>query len=106
MSKITILALRVMEYPKVETIETGLKPMQEFVGGYIECLPIGENIDLVCNEEGKFTEKPNRPIFDGQDIVYGDCFVARANPLTGEYISLTDEDIQKYSEVFRVMCLS
>lgn len=35
-------------------IDGGLKSMQEIVGGYIQGVPLGNGLWLVCNEEGMF----------------------------------------------------
>lgn len=104
--KIRVLLLPIMDHARVEYIENTLEAKQKYVEGWIECISVGDNVDVICNEEGKFTHKPNRPIFGGADCIYGPAMVARVNPNTGEYISLTDEDVEKYSEMFRVWALS
>lgn len=43
-----------------------LERLQEIVGGYIQHVPIGDGLALICNEEGKLREmKPNFVIMDG-----------------------------------------
>lgn len=65
MSKlIIILAVRQGAEPVVETIDSSLQTMQEFVGGYIQMVPIsyepknGRALDLCCNEEAMFEKLP------------------------------------------------
>ena len=85
---------------EVKEIESGLASLQAVVGGLIERYPIGENLDLVLNEEGKMMGLPwNRPLFDEEgkvfDLVAGTCFLIRADD-EGGFISVTDDDIEKY----------
>lgn len=61
---------------EIREIDGSLESMQEIVGGYIECLrPWGNNICLICNEEGKIQGlKPNRSITyknGARDIIAG-----------------------------------
>ena len=105
-NKIRVLLLPVMDHARVDYIENTLAAKQKYVEGYIECLTLEDDVDLICNEEGKLTHRPNRPIFNGADCVYGPAMVARADPATGEYIDLTDKDVAKYTEMFRVWALS
>ena len=87
--------------PEVVEIPDTLKSLQELVGGYIEyCyMPEHEDIVLICNEEGKINGMgPNRDI--GHDIIFGPFFVIGDNPDIGANISLTDEQISKWSKIF------
>jgi len=87
--------------PEVVEIPDTLKSLQELVGGYIEyCyMPEHEDVVLICNEEGKINGMgPNRDI--GHDIIFGPFFVIGDNPDIGANISLTDEQISKWSKIF------
>jgi len=87
--------------PEVVEIPDTLKSLQELVGGYIEyCyMPEHEDVVLICNEEGKINGMgPNRDI--GHDIIFGPFFVIGDNPDIGENISLTDEQISKWTKIF------
>lgn len=87
--------------PEVVEIPDTLKSLQELVGGYIEyCyMPKHEDVVLICNEEGKINGMgPNRDI--GHDIIFGPFFVIGDNPEIGENISLTDEQISKWTKLF------
>lgn len=41
------------EAPVVLQIHSSLSELQELVGGYIEIVKLGEDIAIICNEEGK-----------------------------------------------------
>ena len=87
--------------PEVVEIPDTLKSLQELVGGYIEyCyMPEHEDVVLICNEEGKINGMgPNRDI--GHDIIFGPFFVIGDNTDIGANISLTDEQISKWSKIF------
>ena len=87
--------------PEVVEIPDTLKSLQELVGGYIEyCyMPKHEDVVLICNEEGKINGMgPNRDI--GHDIIFGPFFVIGDNPDIGENISLTEEQISKWTKLF------
>lgn len=88
---------------RVQEIE-GLPDMQQLVGGDIEAVyPLQEPVALVCNSEGKLLGLPmNRPLLDKDylpyDIIRGTFFVAGLGQ--EEFISLTDEQIQRYKSLY------
>ena len=93
--------------PKVAEIENSLAAKQNVVGGFIEMVipPIHpDDACIICNEEGKFYCKPNRPIRleDGTvfDIVFGTFFVCRAPEDSEDFESLTEEQIAFYSQLY------
>ena len=107
MKKATIKVLLVepMEQPRVIEIENTLEAMQKTVGGYIEALPIADEVSIVCNEEGKLEGlQANRGVYhEGKlvDIICGAFFVCAA-PLDSEnFESLTDEQLLHYTEVYK-----
>lgn len=62
-------------------IDGTLESMQELVGGYIETVRYDyegiKNVIYVVNEEGKVMDmKPNKLIYQGRDLIFGDFFVA------------------------------
>lgn len=94
-----VLIVKPEEKPYVEEIENGLESMQEIVGGYIEMIDLDEKTSLVCNEEGKIQGlEGNRRI--GRDIIAGTFFLCGFNE-DGESVSLTDDQISKYYEIFK-----
>lgn len=104
-SKIKALLCEVGCEPKVIEYEDTLENMQELVGGYIEAITLDDDgATLWCNEEGKYNGMlPNRPLYDSKgnvaDILYGNIFITGSND-EGETISLTEEQIKKYSGEF------
>ena len=88
---------------RVQEIES-LPDMQQLVGGDIEAVyPFQEPVALVCNADGKLLGLPmNRPLLDKDylpyDIIRGTFFVAGLGQ--EEFISLTDEQIQRYKSLY------
>lgn len=60
--------------PEVIEIENKLSALQEAVGGYIEVLPIAEDICVLCNEEGKLLGLPHNIVLCG-DILVGTILI-------------------------------
>ena len=55
-------------------VDNTLDSMQEIVGGYIECVFLGDGAVMVCNEEGKLMGmQMNFPFHN--DIIVGTVFV-------------------------------
>lgn len=82
-------------------IENTLKAEQEFVGGRIEVISITDEIDLVCNDEGKILElMPSLAIMDNNeivDVICGNCFLCRFDD-EGNFNDIKDDDIEKIKE--------
>ena len=101
-----IKALKVapLERPEICHLENKLESLQKAVSigadyvGLIEIIDLDERTCIVCNEEGKLINPmPNRRIVD--DIICGVFYVTGQND-EGDLTSLTDEQIEHYSEVF------
>ncbi len=77
-------------------IENTLEALQEFVDGYIEVFYIGNDLLVVCNEEGKLRGfditaalvNENEEIIE---LIAGNCLVVRDNG-EGDFESLKDGD--------------
>ena len=88
-------------------IPAGLSSLQQQVGGLIQALYPFEDpfAAVICNDEGKLLGLPwNRPLFDEDGIIY-DILVGTflvAGLTEDDFCSLTDEQIQRYTEYFRV----
>lgn len=98
---ITVLKVEPYKPPEVVTLENELSSLQAAVDGLIEFLPldIENNIEILCNEEGKLIGlEPNRKV--GSDIIVGVFYVLKTN-LEGECCSLNQEEIEKYTERFK-----
>lgn len=91
----------------VKEIDNSLESMQKIVDGYIEAIyPYQDPVALVCNEEGKLNHLPlNRALYDeenGQllDVIAGTFFICGAPPDGEDFVSLTEDQIEKYREKF------
>lgn len=90
---------------RIAEIDGSLKGMQAVVGGFIEAVyPYEDPVALICNEEGKVNRLDlNRGLKDPDghlyDIVAGTFFVAGCGE--EDFISLTEEQQQKYLEQFK-----
>ena len=101
MERIKGLLVEPYELPKEIEIDNTLEAKQELVGGYIECvyLPNDDNVVLICNEEGKINGmKLNRDI--GHDIIAGPFLILGDDYENGDFKSLTDNQILKYKMRF------
>ena len=102
---IRVLYVEPDKLPEVRIIHNDLDTLQHTVSygeeGLIEMveLPKDNSVLLVCNEEGKINGmKANRDI--GYDIIYGPFFIAADDRDSGEFKSLSDEQILKYKMFF------
>ena len=62
------------EKPEVIEIENKLSALQEAVGGYIQAVPVAEDICVICNEEGKLLGLPYNMRL-GKDTLVGTILV-------------------------------
>lgn len=77
--------------PVAQTIENTLEAMQGIVGGYIEVVPLGNGLLLICNEEGKL-KGLDPTIWIGNDFISGSFIVCRSDG--EEFSSITAEDTE------------
>lgn len=85
--------------PVAAMLSNNLSSLQSAVGGFIELLGIDENVGILCNEEGKLMGlEGNRRL--GNDILVGTFYVVGVSQ-EGDLTSLTEDQLQKYSEQFR-----
>ncbi len=95
---IKVLIVEFSRDPYIKEIENTLEEKQKIVGGNIEFIELEDNVDLICNEQGKLNNlKMNRIITN--DIICGTFIIAGQNNL--ESISLTDIQIKKYKNYFK-----
>lgn len=95
-----VLAVNCFEEPKVIEIENTLKALQLFVCGDIEYISLSETAGLICNEEGKLKKmRANRPYCE--DLIFGDFLICGIDG-TGDFTSLSEDDILKYSSQFKL----
>ncbi len=96
-----VLIVEPLKPPYERDIDRGLESMQKIVSGYIQVIyPFeDEEIALICNEEGKLRELTfNRALRDGigtiYDIVVGTFILCRAPVDEGNFVGLTDEQLE------------
>ena len=95
--KIKGLLVEPYKLPKEIEIENTLDNLQSLVDGYIECVYLQNDNDivLICNDEGKINNMPlNRDI--GYDIIAGPFLIVGNDYENADFKSLTDEQILKY----------
>lgn len=86
-----IVVKKTGQFPELKEIHNELTEFQSIVGGYIECIPISNNILCVLNEEGKLMGLPPNFIFN-DDIIAGDVFFCSANGEDFDSLSVSDAD--------------
>ena len=97
--KIRILKIESEKAPYEKEIVDKLEDIQAVVNGPIQCIYLNGGCLLVCNEEGKLNGMQlNRRI--GNDIITGPFFIVGVN-IYGEFVSLTDGQIESFAEEFR-----
>jgi hypothetical protein len=91
-----VVLKKVNKEAEVVEIENTLEGLQGIVGGYIEVVPVGSGILMICNEEGKFNgSEPNFNM--GYDTIMGDVFFTKGDE-EGEFTSLDEEEIEAVFE--------
>ena len=100
---IRVLVVEPWKDPEVRTIENSLEGIQQIVQGYIECVTLhdkaGENLVLICNEEGKIMNLPmNANVPEINDVIFGTFLIASTD--RDEFASLTDGQIFEMNERF------
>lgn len=94
-----VLIVEPHKVPYEADIGDDLFSMQQIVDGLIELVALDDNTLLVCNEKGKCMGlEGNRRV--GRDIIAGTFFICGCDE-EGEFCSLTDEMVEKYTERFR-----
>ncbi|MBQ4093918.1 MAG: DUF3846 domain-containing protein [Oscillospiraceae bacterium] len=105
---ITAMIVRPGEEPYISWLSNDLSALQGFVGGYIETVSLGQNLVMVCNEEGKLMGLPRSGFSWQGDPIVGNFFVCGCDWQTGELIGLCgkkrsemdSEAVAKWLEVF------
>ena len=103
--EMTVLVVEPGKEPKVITMGTDLESLQHAVNGYIQAVyPFEDRVAVICNDEGKINGMElNRALYtpEGEmyDILAGPFIVAGLTE--DNFGSLTQEQIEKFSELFR-----
>lgn len=99
-----VLMVEPAKRPYEKEIDGSLESLQQLVGGNIEAVyPFDDPVAIICNEENKLLDlPPNRLLKDksGQpyDLIFGNFFLVGLEQ--ENFVSLPDELIQKYTELF------
>lgn len=99
MNKIKVLIVETIRDPYVEEIINTLEEKQKIVGGLIQKTELENDVDLIYNEESKILNLEMNRIIKN-DVVCGTFMIAGQK--NGEYISLTEEQINKYKKYFKL----
>lgn len=91
--------------PEKITIENKLSKYQQLVNGHIECFDLPNGVTIICNEEGKINGLDlNHSIKDEEgktiDIIAGNMVIVGIDYEEGEFISLTEKQIENITEQF------
>ena len=95
-----MLVIEPHKEPYEMVIPDGLEPLQQAVGGWIECTyPFNDNAYVLGNEEAKLIGLDgNRRINGG---IYAGTILIAGDDGYGGTMDLTDEQIQNYTEMFK-----
>lgn len=103
---IEVVSVPVGEEAEPVEIENSLRSLQRYVHGYIEVIRPFEDRDVVVivNEEGKINGLAlNRALIDEGgdiiDIIAGNFLIVAVDDI-GEFTSLTQAQIRKYTKMF------
>lgn len=94
--KINIVYKEVGKKPIKLEIEDDLKSFQKLVDGYIQALNVEENVCIICDKEGVLKIKKPNIQHKTYGTIVGDIFVVGSNIKTGQFVSLTENQIEKY----------
>lgn len=92
-----VLIVEVGKKPRVAELSE-LEEMQEVVGGMIQAVyPWRDNVALVCNDEGVFLRLPLNRRVPRYGWITGTFFICGLGEES--FISLTEEQVEKYSNL-------
>lgn len=86
--------------PEIIDLDNELVPIQGFIGGYIETVPLDGDFLLICNEEGKLLGlEPNIFLIAGTSVdeIVGPILVVKNNG--EEFGELTEEEADKVCSI-------
>lgn len=99
-----VIVKKVGQTGEIKEMESGLEPMQQIVGGWIERVALPYKIDLWINEEGMINQLPLNLItsLDGNAVhqIYGDIFFA-SHDGEGNTVGLDDFQVKWIYERIR-----
>ena len=90
-NKVKIMLFKLEKSPEVLEINNELKTLQKLVNGYIQVVPLYQDIALICNECGMLDNLPYQKEYG----IYGDFFIIKTD---GEDIVSMDNDSIEFVE--------
>lgn len=99
--QIRVLIIEPGKVPYEKRIDNDYRAMQKVVDGCIEYVDLPESdCHLYCNDEGKLNGLPGNRRLGHGDIICGTFLICAHND-EGEDVSLSDEQLHRYTERFR-----
>jgi hypothetical protein len=95
---IIVLVVEPLSEPRIELVKNELATFQKLVGGLIQVVG-HEGYDIVVDEEGKLRRNLLNRKFH-RDYLVGTFFITKADK-QGQWVSLTNADVEKLTEDFR-----
>lgn len=89
--------------PEIIKINNSLTDLQKIVGGNIEIVKVDDGLDMVVNESGLIDNLPYNFSLGRKDYVldiFGDCFFTGVNYRTGEFVSLSPQQVENLMDMF------
>ena len=81
----------------VTYISDSLENLQRTVGGFVECVPVAENLFILCNEDGRWMGLPYNCMVNGIAFV-GDIIVVGEN---GEHFGDCPISLAEWKELLK-----
>ena len=69
--------------------------MNSTVGGYVQMVPIGPEVEIVCNEEGMFAGPNGAPLPQNAAGFLGNIVIVAMDCDSGECRDMTDEELRR-----------
>lgn len=91
--------------PVVMQIENSLEAEQRLIQGDLQQLNIEDNVCIICDEEGKLNGKEPNIEHKIYGTIVGNIFVIGKNYRTGQYVSLTEKQVEKYIKELKEMAI-
>lgn len=105
MDGLRMLMIQPRKAPVVTYVKNELEDLQRAVSDHGEpslieiTAPFGGDCLVLGNENAKLIGMPGNRVISGE-IYAGPLFISRKNPSSGELISLTDKQVDKFSHLF------
>lgn len=105
-NKMKVLVVEPLKRPQVQEFSGSLNSMQDIVGGRVHAThPFEDSVNVITMDMGKLIEQPMNRVLrdkDGKidDVICGAFIICGVSD--EDFISLTDEQIARYTQLFYV----